>query len=166
MVVGAGTVRADDPALTVRGGRGAGRRPAAGSCSAQAPAGAKVQPALEWAGELGGVLDELGGEGVLQVLVEGGATVARAFHAPGLVDRYVLYLAPALFGGDDGRRLLRRARRGHASTTAWRGDRRRHGWARPPRRPRATPVDVTDQVPRSSAATRSTTRPDSAATEG
>ena len=35
------------------------------------------------------------------MLVEGGATVAHAFHEAGLVDRYVLYLAPALFGGDD-----------------------------------------------------------------
>jgi diaminohydroxyphosphoribosylaminopyrimidine deaminase/5-amino-6-(5-phosphoribosylamino)uracil reductase len=28
--------------------------------------------------------------------------VAHAFHRAGLVDRYVLYLAPVLFGGDDG----------------------------------------------------------------
>jgi diaminohydroxyphosphoribosylaminopyrimidine deaminase/5-amino-6-(5-phosphoribosylamino)uracil reductase len=27
--------------------------------------------------------------------------VAHAFHHDGVVDRYVLYLAPALFGGDD-----------------------------------------------------------------
>ena len=40
------------------------------------------------------------------MLVEGGATVAHAFHASGLVDRYVLYLAPALFGGDDARPLF------------------------------------------------------------
>ncbi|MBO0692394.1 MAG: dihydrofolate reductase family protein, partial [Acidimicrobiaceae bacterium] len=38
----------------------------------------------------------------LQVLVEGGAHVAHRFHTEGLVDRYVLYLAPALLGGDDG----------------------------------------------------------------
>ena len=30
-----------------------------------------------------------------------GRRVAHAFHRAGLVDRYVLYLAPALFGGDD-----------------------------------------------------------------
>jgi diaminohydroxyphosphoribosylaminopyrimidine deaminase/5-amino-6-(5-phosphoribosylamino)uracil reductase len=29
--------------------------------------------------------------------------VAHDFHAAGLVDRYVFYLAPALAGGDDGR---------------------------------------------------------------
>jgi diaminohydroxyphosphoribosylaminopyrimidine deaminase / 5-amino-6-(5-phosphoribosylamino)uracil reductase len=39
---------------------------------------------------------------VVQLLVEGGAHVAHGFHAAGLVDRYVLYFAPALFGGDDG----------------------------------------------------------------
>src|SRR5436190_1178282 len=49
------------------------------------------------------VLDKLGGMGVLQLLVEGGATVAHDFHQAGLVDRYVVYLAPALMGGDDGR---------------------------------------------------------------
>ena len=36
----------------------------------------------------------------------GGASVAHDFHVRGLVDRYVLYLAPALFGGDDARPLF------------------------------------------------------------
>ena len=67
---------------------------------------AAVQPAVELRGDLGGVLDQLGDRGVIQLLVEGGATVAHAFHASGLVDRYVLYLAPALFGGDDARPLF------------------------------------------------------------
>jgi len=44
--------------------------------------------------------------GVLQLLVEGGAQVAHDFHAAGLVDRYVIYLAPALMGGGDGRDLF------------------------------------------------------------
>ena len=52
------------------------------------------------------MLTELGDRGVLQVLVEGGASVARAFHVAGLVDRYVLYLAPVFFGGDDGRPIF------------------------------------------------------------
>jgi diaminohydroxyphosphoribosylaminopyrimidine deaminase/5-amino-6-(5-phosphoribosylamino)uracil reductase len=38
--------------------------------------------------------------------VEGGAGVAHAFHAAGLVDRYVVYVAPVLFGGDDARGLF------------------------------------------------------------
>jgi diaminohydroxyphosphoribosylaminopyrimidine deaminase/5-amino-6-(5-phosphoribosylamino)uracil reductase len=52
------------------------------------------------------VLDELGRRGVVQAMVEGGAGVAGDFHRAGLVDRYVLYLAPALFGGDDAKPLL------------------------------------------------------------
>ena len=72
----------------------------------RAPEGARIRPALELSGELGDVLDELGRRGVLQVLVEGGATVAHDFHAAGLVDRYVVYLAPALVGGDDGRPMF------------------------------------------------------------
>ena len=57
---------------------------------------------------------------ILQVLVEGGAHVAGAFHRAGLVDRYVLYLAPALFGGDDARPMFAGA---GAATMAdvWRG---------------------------------------------
>ena len=39
-------------------------------------------------------------------MVEGGPTVAGAFHGAGLVDRYVFYMAPALFGGDDGKPLF------------------------------------------------------------
>ena len=109
VLVGAGTVRLDDPALTVRladgelpGGFEQPRRVVLG----RVPDGAAVSPALELAGPLDEVLDELGRQGVLQVLVEGGAQVAHGFHAAGLVDRYVVYLAPALFGGDDARGLF------------------------------------------------------------
>lgn len=103
VIVGAGTVRADDPALTVR--HVAGKDPLR-VVLGTAPDGAKVHPALELQGDLADALDELGSRGVLQVLVEGGATVAGAFHAAGLVDHYVIYLAPVLFGGDDGRGLF------------------------------------------------------------
>ncbi len=106
VLVGAGTVRADDPTLTVRlpADDPDFRSPDAQPIRVvlgRVPAGAAVAPALEFHGDLGDVLDELGRRGVLEVLVEGGATVAHAFHASGLVDRYVLYLAPALFGGND-----------------------------------------------------------------
>ncbi len=101
VLVGAGTVRADDPELTVRVEPVPDHQPLR-VVLGRAPDGAKVHPTLEMAGEPGAVLDELGAKGVLQVLVEGGARVAHAFHGAGVVDRYVLYLAPALFGGDDG----------------------------------------------------------------
>jgi diaminohydroxyphosphoribosylaminopyrimidine deaminase/5-amino-6-(5-phosphoribosylamino)uracil reductase len=66
------------------------------------------------------VLDELGRRGVLQAMVEGGAGVAGQFHRAGLVDRYVVYLAPILFGGDDGRGML--AGEGAATIDdVWRG---------------------------------------------
>ena len=103
VLVGAGTVRADDPELTVRLVEGRDpRRVVLG----RAPARARLQPALEVGGDLGAVLDELGGQGIVSLLVEGGPRVAHSFHAAGLVDRYVLYLAPALMGGADGRPVL------------------------------------------------------------
>ena len=103
VLVGAGTVRADDPALTVR--HVDGRDPIR-VVLGRAPAEAKVHPAIEMEGDLETVLDELGGKGVLQLLVEGGASVAHGFHAAGLVDRYVFYIAPMLFGGDDARAMF------------------------------------------------------------
>jgi diaminohydroxyphosphoribosylaminopyrimidine deaminase/5-amino-6-(5-phosphoribosylamino)uracil reductase len=103
VLVGAGTVRADDPALTVRHVEGPDPlRVVLG----KAPEGAKVHPCLELTGDLGEVLDELGRRGVVQLLVEGGAAVAGELHRSGLVDRYVLYVAPVLFGGDDARSLF------------------------------------------------------------
>jgi diaminohydroxyphosphoribosylaminopyrimidine deaminase/5-amino-6-(5-phosphoribosylamino)uracil reductase len=100
VLVGAGTVRADDPELTVRTDPPSERQPLR-VVLGEAPEHARVRPALELRGELTDVLQELGRRGVLQLLVEGGPTVAHQFHHAGLVDRYVFYLAPALFGGDD-----------------------------------------------------------------
>jgi diaminohydroxyphosphoribosylaminopyrimidine deaminase / 5-amino-6-(5-phosphoribosylamino)uracil reductase len=121
VLVGAGTVRADDPSLTVRlpGGEAAGVEPLR-VVLGRAPADARARPLLELAGDLGAVLDDLGRRGVLQLLVEGGARVAHDFHAGGHVDRYVLYQAPALFGGDDAVGMF--AGKGAASVgEVWRG---------------------------------------------
>ncbi len=117
VLVGAGTVRVDDPSLTVR--HVVGTDPLR-VVLGRAPEHARVHPALELSGDIGAVLDELGRRDVLQLQVEGGATVAAAFHRAGLVDRYVLYLAPALLGGDDGRPVF--AGPGAATMdSAWRG---------------------------------------------
>lgn len=98
ILVGAGTVRADDPSLTVRHVEGRDpQRIVLGS----AEQGAAIHPCWELEGELVDVLDELGRRGVVDLMVEGGAGVAADFHRAGLVDEYVLYIAPALFGGDD-----------------------------------------------------------------
>lgn len=103
ILVGAGTVRLDDPALDVRHAEGPDpRRIVLG----HAPEGAKVHPCTEMSGSLDEILDRLGADGVVQLLVEGGASVAGDFHRAGLVDQYVVYLAPALFGGDDARGLF------------------------------------------------------------
>jgi len=108
ILVGAGTVRADDPSLTVRdwpppelridpGGVRDPRRVVLG----RAPEGAKVHPCLEFDGDIRDLLDQLGADAVVQLLVEGGPRVAHAFHHAGLVDEYVIYVAPALFAGSD-----------------------------------------------------------------
>jgi diaminohydroxyphosphoribosylaminopyrimidine deaminase/5-amino-6-(5-phosphoribosylamino)uracil reductase len=125
VLVGAGTVRADDPSLTVRLPVGDPfHRDAASQprrvVLGRVPVGAAVAPATELSGDLGSVLDRLGADGVLQLLVEGGAGVAGDFHRQGLVDAYVVYLAPVLLGGDDGRALF--AGPGAATLAdAWRG---------------------------------------------
>ncbi len=77
VLVGAGTVRADDPALTVRlpeGERSPDDTEPLRVVLGTAPRTAAVHPCLELRGPLLGVLDTLGGRGVLQLMVEGGAT--------------------------------------------------------------------------------------------
>lgn len=106
VLVGAGTVRTDDPRLTVR--KALGRSPLR-VVLGRVPPGAAVEPALSMHGDPAEVLDELGKRGILQLLVEGGAKVASEFHRAGLVDRYVFYFATALFGGEDALPMFRGA---------------------------------------------------------
>lgn len=103
IVVGSGTVLADDPALTVRG-TAEPRRPLRVVLDRRrrVPAGAKVldgaAPSLRTGADLAELAAELYARGVRHLLVEGGPTVAGAFLAAGLVDEIVVYVAPALLG--------------------------------------------------------------------
>ena len=104
IVVGARTVRTDNPSLTTRLVDGPSpQRIVLGSVAPDA----KVHPCREWDQSLLELLDTLGAEGVLQVMVEGGATVAASFHRENLVNQYVMYIAPAFMGGNDGSPLFR-----------------------------------------------------------
>lgn len=99
ILVGAGTVRADDPALTVRHVEGSDPlRVVLGA----APDRARVHPCLEWSGPVDELLEHLGARGVVQLMVEGGSRVTASFHESGIVDRYVVYVAPAFVGGAGG----------------------------------------------------------------
>ena len=114
ILVGAGTIRADNPHLTVRNAKRrpvrqplrvvlAGRRPlprrahifddAAETLTIEDRRG-RVSPAR--------ALTLLAARGVQSVLVEGGAAIAGAFIKAGLVDRIALFIAPKLLGGGVG----------------------------------------------------------------
>ena len=100
IVVGAGTIAADNPELTVRHVDGKSPRRIVLSRSGSVPATAKVQPCEVWSSSLDDLLDSLGSEGVIQLMVEGGATIATAFHEQGLINRYVFHVAPIVSGSD------------------------------------------------------------------
>jgi diaminohydroxyphosphoribosylaminopyrimidine deaminase / 5-amino-6-(5-phosphoribosylamino)uracil reductase len=99
ILVGAGTVRSDDPALTARLDDIVLEplRVVLG----HAPEDARVRPCLEVSGDLREVLDDLGRRGILQLLVEGGPNTSGSFLDEGLVNHVVWYVAPA-FAGDEG----------------------------------------------------------------
>lgn len=101
ILVGAGTVRTDDPELTTRLVEGPSPRRVVLSRSGNVPAAAKVHPCTVWSGEADDLLDSLGSEGVVQLLVEGGPSVAGEFHRRGLVDRYVFHVAPVVSGAPE-----------------------------------------------------------------
>jgi diaminohydroxyphosphoribosylaminopyrimidine deaminase/5-amino-6-(5-phosphoribosylamino)uracil reductase len=100
VLVGAGTVRADDPRLTVRGIRG-GRDPirvVLGEVPKRARVLREKGETLLERGPLHGVLRRLAACGITSVLVEGGARVHGQFLAAGLWDELRLFVAPKVFG--------------------------------------------------------------------
>lgn len=105
ILVGSGTVRADNPQLTVRDADGPSPRRIVLTHSGVDP-GARVQPCTEWNGDIEELLDTLGRDGVIQLMVEGGPTVAAAFHGAGLVNRYVFHVAPVVSGEDHAPRVF------------------------------------------------------------
>lgn len=109
IVVGSGTVLADDPRLTVRREPPPRRQPLRvvldrrGRTPETARLFAEPGETLIWTGDLDALMDELASREMLQVLVEGGSTVAGAFLRGGLVDKLIVYLGAALAGGEDAR---------------------------------------------------------------
>lgn len=104
VMVGTGTVRADDPALTARRADGSDRdrqplRVVVGL--SDLPVGSRLcaPDVLHVRSRVpDDVLGALHERGAVDVLLEGGPRLAGAFVAAGRVDRVLAYLAPALLG--------------------------------------------------------------------
>lgn len=106
IVVGTGTVLADNPALTARAGDELlpsqpipviiGTRAVPDTAAVhQHPQTALIFPTHD----LHAVVADLHARGVHSLFIEGGPTLASAFIAAGLADRVLAYVAPVLLGG-------------------------------------------------------------------
>ncbi|MFA4896854.1 MULTISPECIES: bifunctional diaminohydroxyphosphoribosylaminopyrimidine deaminase/5-amino-6-(5-phosphoribosylamino)uracil reductase RibD [Microbacterium] len=107
IIVGTGTVLADDPALTARDGdRLYEHQPipvVIGSRETPADAAVRRHPheaVFYGTRDLHVVVADLHDRGIQTAFIEGGPTLASAFIAAGLADRVLAYVAPVLLGGD------------------------------------------------------------------
>jgi diaminohydroxyphosphoribosylaminopyrimidine deaminase/5-amino-6-(5-phosphoribosylamino)uracil reductase len=107
ILVGAGTIRADNPRLTVRGVRGA-RQPwrIVLSRSGSLPRQAQIftdrfaaRTLVHRAIDLDVLLQELGAKEITGVLIEGGGEILGQALDQHLIDKIQLYVAPILTGG-------------------------------------------------------------------
>lgn len=104
VMVGAGTVRADNPSLLPRPAKG--RQPWRVVVGTDIPANCNVltdeacDRTLVMGGSLEKILRSLGERGVMHVLCEGGGELAGALVRAGLVDEFALFVAPSLLGGE------------------------------------------------------------------
>ena len=103
VLVGAGTVLADDPELTVRHVAGENPLRVVLDNHHRTPSSAKVigtdGKCLVMSGlNLGGVLRELAARGVNTLMVEGGPTVISSFLREGLADYAKVFISPRILG--------------------------------------------------------------------
>jgi diaminohydroxyphosphoribosylaminopyrimidine deaminase/5-amino-6-(5-phosphoribosylamino)uracil reductase len=95
VVVGMGTVRADDPRLDARGVEAARQPRRLAFGRGPLPPGSELELRSR---PLEEELRALAAEGVQSLLLEGGPTLATAFVGAGLVDKLLLFVAPVLAG--------------------------------------------------------------------
>ena len=99
VAVGMGTVRADDPRLTARDVEASRQPRRLVFGRGPLPEGSELELR---SGPLEDELQRLGQDGVQSLLLEGGPTVATAFHGAGLIDKLLVFVAPTLSGSGPG----------------------------------------------------------------